>query len=94
MLRSRIVDRVQLLAEERLHARVVRQERMRPGAGGVDEGASAPLPVAGMDHKEPVVVDHPVDADRSDHRQTVSMLVGGEVCRDGDVGALSVTRRR
>lgn len=67
MLGSGVLHCMQLLADEGLGARVVGDERVTPRAGGVDDRASEPLPVAGIDAQQTILIAHGGHPDRTDH---------------------------
>lgn len=87
-----VVDRVQLLPDEGLHAGDVREERMRPRARRVHEGAGGPLPLPGAHDEETVAILDAIDLHGPDHRQRMLLLVGVEVRRHRDVRTLVVAR--
>ena len=94
VLGARVVDGVQLLAEEGFLTRVVRHERPAPGAGGVDHRPRGPgaLPRP-YDEQVTALLDrgHP---DRAQDRQAVAALVLAEPARDHVVGPLSAAPGR
>ena len=65
-----VVDGVQLAAGERFLARVVREERVSPGAGRVDHRASREVAAGALDQQPPVrAVAHRVDLDGPPDRE-------------------------
>src|SRR5690606_11433912 len=90
VLGPRIVNGVQVLAQECLHPWVVRQERLGPGTGGVHYGARAPLPLARVHHEDAVVIGDAIYTYRADDRKIVVVFVLSERCRHSDVRALRI----
>ena len=79
---------MQLLADERRDARVVRNEGARPGAGRVHQRPGAPDAVTRAHHEEVALALDAVHLHRTHDREVVPPLVAVEVVGHDEVGRL------
>ena len=90
-VRAGIVGRVKLATTEVRGAGIGRQERLVPGAGGVDDRVSTPDPCRRLDHQRAARIIRGIidaqDVDWALHRQVELALIGREISGHLNVGS-------